>query len=204
VGLWSKVAVNSIIILIDIVLFFACPAGLLMFIAVLPYTFYSLWHFRRWTVIISIILMLSFIFIFIILPILVHFSSVTYSIYQFYSAIYPRMYYYNWAQDPPALIYSNLAIVFLFVVVIEGVFWFVSKFADIRAKKAQMIAFSSFLSVTTFVYTIIAYIAMIFPNFYVILEQYILATAVYDFLFKFLPFIAVYFILKYIVSVFRR
>ena len=203
-GLWSKIAVNSLIVLIDIVLFFTCPAGLLMFVAVLPYTLYSLWHFKRWTVIFSIILTLSFVLVFVILPIMTHIGSVSYQIYQFYKAIYPKTFNYTWAQDPPALIYSNLAVVFLLVLIIEGVFFVISKFADVRAKKAQMIAYSSFLSVITFIYTIIAYIAMIYPNFYNILEEYILATAVYDFLFKFLPFIAVYFILKYIYSIFKK
>lgn len=195
-------ATYTILILIDIVLFFYVPTGIMLFVAVIPATIYSIWHFKKWMIGLTIFIVVMLGGALIVLPVIAQFASDISILYDFYMAIYPESYFYRWIDNPPTFIYGTLAFTVLLLLFIELIFWCLKKLFKIQSAKNQMYVFSIFLSTITIIYTIFSYSGLLYPPLLDFINMYVAATLVHDFLFQWIPFVAVFFLLKYIKYVF--
>lgn len=197
-----KFTLYTILILIDIVLFFYVPTGIMLFVATMPAAIYSVWHFKKWMIALTFFLIIMLAGIFVILPIVIQVATEASAIYDFYMAIFPESYFYRWVDDPPEFIYMTLAFTILFLLLVEAIFWIFKKVFKIKMSKNQMYVFSIFLSAIAIVYTIFAYIGLLYSPLLTFIDAYVASTLVHDFLFKWIPFVTVFFILKYIKNIF--
>jgi len=195
-------------IVITIVLFLFVPNSILMYIAILPYSIWATWHLKKWKIgwyIFGIIIFIIATFSIVILPIIQYFYSYYTILNDFLGAIFPSSFKYRWIDDPPNYIYINLSIIFVLILFIECLFWFARLLnKNIQNKKAQMLVMSSFLGWISFIYIVFSYIAILIPGLMNWFESYIIYTIVYDFFFKLLPFMVIYFIIRYLLKQIRK
>lgn len=196
----NKIVLCSIVIFLDLLAFFLCPNSILIFLCQLPFNLWQIWTFKKHYVATGILLLIFSFVVFVALPPIGRVVSRLTPLYEFYQAIYPKSFFYRWIDDPPTFVYLSLPISFLTLLVIEVLFWIISRVFRVGHTKNQMLIFSSFFAFISVIYTIFAYLSIIFPFLNIVLEQYILATVVYDILFKWLPFVCFYFVLRYLIN----
>lgn len=189
--------------IVSILAFLIFPSSILLYICTLPYSIWAMWHLKKHQIgllIIGVLMLISLTIVLVILPLVDLFANIS-LISDFVTAMFPHSYFYNWIQEPPQIIYLNLALVFILVLFTEGVFFVIHKIRPtVQHRKAQMLIMSSLMSWISFVYLLFSYIAILVPVLMIFLEQYVIYTVVYDFLFKLLPFITFYFVIRYVFS----
>lgn len=198
----NKIAISSIVILLDLLAFFFCPNSILIFLCQLPFSIWQIWTFKKHKIAIGLFLMIFSFCILIIVPAAASQLSELYPIYQFYQAIYPKSFFYRWMNDPPNFVYLSLPISFVLILIIECIFWMINKMFKVGHVKSQMLIFSSFFAFISLIYTIFAYISIVVPVVNVLIDEYIIGTLVYDILFKWLPFVCFYFVIRYVLKFF--
>lgn len=198
----NRIAISSIVILLDLLAFFFCPNSILIFLCQIPFSIWQIWTFKKHYIATGIFLLIFSFAIFIIVPAAAAQLTELYPIYEFYQSIYPKSFFYRWVEDPPTFIAMTLPVSFVLILIIECIFWLINKMFKVGHVKSQMLTFSSFFSFIAIVYTIFAYIAMIIPAVSIVVDVYIIGTLVYDVLFKWLPFVCLYFLIRYVLKFF--